>query len=153
MEKLSKWSVGVADHKGDYVVIIPKGSPLPARRCITVTTSRDLQSNMKLAVYMGESKRASGNYPLSNISLECCEKLPAGGTAVRLTFNLYTHSVMRISVCYRDNETPQEVDIVPVSGLSEAQMARLREVINLEINSSTPREVCSDTPMVTVVLG
>jgi len=137
----SKWSLGFASHTGDYIVIIPKGSPLPARRSVTVTTAVDSQPNMKLAIYMGESKKAEENYPLSNIRLDCFEKGAAGVPRIKLTFYAYEHSVFRIGVCYKEGEPEQDISIIPATGLSEEDMNRLREMINKMTSQSTPQEV------------
>jgi molecular chaperone DnaK (HSP70) len=152
MASLSKWSVGIANARGDFVVVIPRGSLLPARRCVTVTTAADSQPDMKLSVYMGEGKTAEENYPLSAIRLECRGDCLAGQQQVKLTFNVYEHSVMNIGVRYAENEAEQEISIIPVTGLSDEEMARLREIINKNIAESVPQEVCVGTALDVVPL-
>jgi molecular chaperone DnaK len=137
----SKWSLGFASHTGDFVVVIPKGSPLPARRSVTVTTVVDAQPDMKLSVYMGEGHKARDNYPLSNIKLDCFEKGAAGVPRVKLTFYAYEHNVFRIGVCYREGELEHEISIIPSTGLSEEDVNRLRELINKMTSQAMPQEV------------
>ncbi len=153
MSALSKWSVGLANSKGDFIVVIPRGSLLPAKRCVTVTTAVDSQPDMKLSIYMGEGNKAEDNYPLSNVKLECKEYLPAGTSRVKLTFCLYEHSVMRIGVLYKEGESEQDINIIPVSGLSDEEMNRLREVINRKMSEAAPQEVCVGTELPVVALG
>ncbi len=141
MTAISKWSVGFASSTGDFIVVIPKGSPLPARRSVSVTTAVDAQPNMKLSVYMGESSKAADNYPLSNINLDCFEKGDAGVPRIKLTFYAYEHSVFRIGVCYKEGEPEQDVSIIPATGLSEEKMNQLRELINKMTTQATPQEV------------
>lgn len=141
MTAISKWSLGFASCSGDFIVVIPKGSPLPARRSVSVTTAVDEQPDMKLSIYMGESSKAGDNYPLSNIQLDCFEKGAAGIPRVKLTFYAYEHSVFRIGVCYREGEPEQEISIIPATGLSEEDMNRLRELVNKMTSQSTPQEV------------
>jgi molecular chaperone DnaK (HSP70) len=137
----SKWSLGFASCTGDFIVAIPKGSPLPARRSVSVTTAVDSQMDMKLSIYMGESNKAGNNYPLSNIKLDCFEKGAAGVPRVKLTFYAYEHSVFRIGVCYREGEPEQEISIIPATGLSEEDMNRLRELVNKMTSQTAPQEV------------
>jgi len=137
----SKWSLGFASRSGDFIAVIPKGSPLPARRSVTVTTAIDAQPNMKLSIYMGESSKAEDNYPLSNIKLDCFEKGAAGVPRIKLTFYAYKHSIFRIGVCYKEGEPEQDVSIIPATGLSEEDMNRLRELINKMTTQATPQEV------------
>ena len=141
MTAISKWSAGFASSTGDFIVVIPKGSPLPARRSVSVTTAVDEQPDIKLSIYMGESSKAGDNYPLSNIKLDCFEKGAAGVPRVKLTFYAYEHSVFRIGVCYREGEPEQEISIIPATGLSEEDMNRLRELVNKMTSQSTPQEV------------
>jgi molecular chaperone DnaK (HSP70) len=137
----SKWSLGFASRKGDFIVAIPKGSQLPARRSVTVTTAMDAQPNMKLSIYMGESSKAEENYPLSNIKLDCFEKGAAGVPRIKLTFYAYEHSVFRIGVCYKEGEPEQDISIIPATGLSEEKMNQLRELISKMTSQATPQEV------------
>jgi molecular chaperone DnaK len=152
MAQVSKWSVGIASAKGDFVVVIPKDSPLPARRCVTVTTAADAQPDMKLSIYMGEGKIAEKNYPLAAVRLECRGALAAGEARLKLTFNVYEHSVMRISVRYAEGEAEQEINILPVSGLSDEEMKKLREIVDKKIVESIPQEVCMDAPLEVIPL-
>jgi molecular chaperone DnaK len=137
----SKWSLGFASRSGDFIAVIPKGSPLPARRSVTITTAVDAQPNMKLSIYMGESSKAEENYPLSNIKLDCFEKGAAGVPRIKLTFYAYEHSVFRIGVCYKEGEPEQDISIIPATGLPEEEMNRLRELISKMTAQSTPQEV------------
>jgi molecular chaperone DnaK (HSP70) len=141
MTAISKWSAGFASSAGDFIVVIPKGSPLPARRSVSVTTAVDAQPDMKLSIYIGESSKAGDNYPLSNIKLDCFEKGAAGVPRVKLTFYAYEHSVFRIGVCYREGEPEQEISIIPATGLSEEDMNRLRELVNKMTAQTAPQEV------------
>ncbi len=153
MGTLSKWSLGLSDSKGTFITVIPKGSLLPAKRRVTVTTAADQQPDMKLSVFIGESPKASANYPLSNIKLECREVLPAGQARVRLTFYSYEHSVVRIGIQYKENEPEHEVSIIPVSGLPDDEMERLRSIIKRKIDTSIPLEVGGDKDLGVVALG
>ena len=142
MTAVSKWSIGFSSHNGDFVVVIPKTSLLPARRSVTVTTALDSQQDMKLSIWMGESGRAEDNYPLSNIRLEGFQKdNPAGVSRVKLTFYAYEHSVIKIGCCYKEGDPEQEISIIPAADLSEADMNRLRELVNELASRVTPQEI------------
>jgi len=141
MVTVTKWSVGFASHSGDFIVVIPKDSPLPARRSVIVTTAVASQPDMNLSIYMGEGKKAADNYPLSNIRLECKERTTAGAPHVKLTFYAYEHSILRVGVCYNEGEGEQEISIIPASDLSEEDMNRLREMVSRMAAQANPQEV------------
>jgi molecular chaperone DnaK (HSP70) len=141
MVAVSKWSVGFASSTGDFIIVIPKDSPLPARRSVTVTTAVDSQADMSLLVYMGENKKAAENYPLSSVRLECEEKTPAGTPHIKLTFYAYEHSIFRVGVCYKPGRGEQEVCIIPASDVTEEEMNSLRDLVNKMAARSTPQEV------------
>ena len=114
---------------------------MPARRSVTVTTAVDSQPDMNLLIYMGEGPRAEDNFPLSSIRLECKEKEPAGTQRVRLTFYAYEHSVLRVGVRYKENESEQEISIIPASDMSEADMQKLRDLVDKMAVQAVPQEV------------
>jgi hypothetical protein len=97
---------------------------------------------MKLSIFMGESNIAEENYPLSNIRLEGFEQGSAEELSkVKLTFYAYEHSVIKIGCCYKTGDPEQEISIIPAGGLSEADMNRLRELINDMTAKATPQEI------------
>ena len=99
---------------------------------------------MLLTVSMGESKKASENYPLSNVRLECREKAAAGESSIRLTFYAYEHSIIRIGVRYKENESEQEISIIPASDMSEEDMKRLREHVTMLTSQAAPQEIAGE---------
>jgi molecular chaperone DnaK (HSP70) len=135
MSSISKWSIGIASGKGDFVCIIPRDSNIPARRSVIVTTSEDMQPDMNLLVYMGQEGRAEDNYLLSSIRLECKEKAPAGTPRIKLTFYAYDHSIIKIGVRYK------ELSIIPASDLSDEDMKRLNAMIKRMIAESITQPV------------
>jgi molecular chaperone DnaK (HSP70) len=141
MSSISKWSIGIASSKGDFVCIIPKDSNIPARRSIIVTTSEDSQPDMNLLVYMGQEGRAEDNYLLSSIRLECKEKAPAGTPRIKLTFYVYDHSIIKIGVRYKERGPEQELSIIPASDLSDEDMKRLNAMIKRMIAESITQPV------------
>jgi hypothetical protein len=97
---------------------------------------------MKLSIFMGESGRAEENYPLSNVRLDGFQKGNAAGVSrVKLTFYEYEHSVIKIGCCYKEGDPEQEISIIPAANLSEADMDRLRELVNNLTARAVPQEI------------
>lgn len=130
MADSAKWSIGIASRSGVFVVIIPKGTILPAKRRVVVTTVEDNQSNIGLDIRMGESTTASENYPFSCIRLDGVDQAPKGVPRVRLTFYAYSNSVCNIGVCYKENDSEQLLTIFPSFGLSGEQIKLLHKKVS-----------------------
>lgn len=141
MAGFCKWSLGIASYSGDFIQVIPKGCPLPARRSVTVTTVVDAQPDMRLSIFLGESRKAGENFPLSNIRLDSFDRGAAGAPRVKLTFYAYEHSVVRIGVCNKEEQPEQEISIIPAAGLSEEDTARLRETVTRMTAQLKPQEI------------
>ncbi len=124
---LSKWSVGIVYGTGRVLRVIPKDTPLPARRTFTVTTAEEQQPNIGLNVVLGEAPTAEGNFALSNIKLDGIELKPKGESKVRLTFYVYTNGIINIGVQYKDDEPEQKLTIIPSAGLSREEVAKIQK--------------------------
>lgn len=61
--KLTKWSLGIASETGKLIIVIPKGTALPARRSVVVTTITDSQPNIGLNIVLGSSPRSKTTTP------------------------------------------------------------------------------------------
>jgi molecular chaperone DnaK len=124
---LSKWSICLAYGTGRVLRVIPKDTPLPAQRALTVTTMADKQENIGLSIVLGEQPTAIENYALSNIKLDGIELKPKGEARVALTFYVYTNGIINIGVKYKPDDAEQKLTIIPSSGLSRDDVAQLQK--------------------------
>jgi len=123
----AKWSIGLVYGTGRVLRVIPKDTPLPAKRPLTVTTLKDQQANIGLTIVLGEQPTADENYCLSNIKLDGIERLPKGEAKVFLNFYLFSSGVINVGVRYKaDQEQEQKLTIIPSAGLSKEEISTLQ---------------------------
>jgi molecular chaperone DnaK (HSP70) len=138
MSSKATWSLGIASDTGQFIRIIPRGTPIPARRVIVVTTVSDFQPNIGLDIRLGERDNAAENFALSNIKLDSIEPALKGVPRVKLTFCAYEHSVFKLWVCYNEGDKEREAIITPSTGLSGQEIAALKKMIDTLVKETTP---------------
>jgi len=130
-------SIGVALPGGQFHVVIPRHTPLPARRTYSVATTRDRQDRLELTVLQGESPRAKENAWLGRFAVESLPAAPRGGLTVELTFELDQECLLTLSATdsvsgrevtshFATRDTPAAVrrrltEVAPPSPTFEAQ--------------------------------
>ena len=122
-------------------MIIPKNTPLPAKRRVVVTTIEDDQPNIGLDIRLGEESRASENFAFSCVRLDGVEKAPKGVPRVKLTFYAYGNSVYNIGVRYKDDDAEQLLTVFPSFGMSETQVTAIHNKISKMAESCQPIEL------------
>jgi Molecular chaperone len=125
----TKWSLGITSEDGHSIVIIPKGTTIPASISFEVTTIVDGQTNIGLDIRLGERTNANENFPISDLKLEYIEIAPKRVPRVKLTFWAFEHNVFKLWVCYKEGEKSTGVLITPTIGLSEQEIADLQKAV------------------------
>ncbi len=141
MSDKARWSLGIASRSGAFVTIIPRGTVLPAKRKVVVTTVEDDQPNIGLDIRMGESSRAADNYPFSCIRLDGVEKALKGVPRVSLTFYAYSNSVCNIGVRYKEGDSEQVLTIFPSFGLSDEEVRCIHKKVARLATECQPAEL------------
>ena len=120
--------------------IVPKNTPLPVQRCLTVTTTEDNQKNIGLIVTLGERFVAEDNFQLSRIKLDDIDTLPKGEVKVKLTFRGFTNGLWSVGVCYKEGGYEQQLSIIPSAGLSRVELEKIQEKAMKYIEEHIPTE-------------
>ena len=90
-------SIGVGLAGGRFLTVIPRNSPLPARRQYVRATTRDDQTDLVLELFQGENPRARENEYLGSVRFEGLPKGPKGAVKVELTFELSNECLLKVS--------------------------------------------------------
>ncbi len=140
MPDITKYSLGIASGTGKTIVIVPKDTPLPVQRSLTVTTTKDRQDNIGLIVTLGERPEAEDNYQLSRIRLDAIELGPKGEVKVKLVFRGFVNGLWAVGVRYREGAPEQQLSIIPSAGLSKTELGRIQEKAAKYIEENKPDE-------------
>ena len=136
----TKHTIGITSNAGKTIVIVPKNTPLPVQRCLTVTTTEDNQKNIGLIVTLGERFVAEDNFQLSRIKLDDIDTLPKGEVKVKLTFRGFTNGLWSVGVCYKEGGYEQQLSIIPSAGLSRVELEKIQEKAMKYIEEHIPTE-------------
>jgi molecular chaperone DnaK len=115
-------SLGVAIAGGYARQLIAKNTTVPTSVTERFTTSRDLQTTVKIMVLQGESEIAQENELLGEFVLTGLREASRGEVEIDVTFDINSEGI--VSVSARDRETGQEqsITITPSGGLTADEM-------------------------------
>jgi molecular chaperone DnaK len=118
-------SLGVETSGGVFTKLIPKNTTIPTRKGQIFSTAVDNQSFVEVHVLQGEREMSEDNKSLAKFQLLGIPPAPRGVPQIQVTFDLDANGI--VSVAARDLGTGKEqsVRVVPTSGLTEEEIARL----------------------------
>jgi len=127
MTDVTKHSLGIASGSGKTIVVVPKDTPLPVQRSLTVTTAKDEQYNIGLIITLGERPLAEENFQLSRIRLEDFDFGSKGEARVRLVFRGFANGLWGVGVQYKEGAAERQLSIIPSVGLSRTELEKVQE--------------------------
>jgi molecular chaperone DnaK len=121
-------SFGLVTVGGFCEMLIRRSSQLPARAAKLFTTVRDGQSQVRIVVCQGETRRFDQNTALGDIVLHDLPQRPRGEVQIEVSFEIDTSGMLQVTA--RDAETGREqrveLDLVGRMEDHEVQASRKR---------------------------
>jgi molecular chaperone DnaK len=119
-------SLSVRTVGGYCEVIIPRNTSVPTESSKVFHTAFDEQSEVRIAVYQGESRMSDDNELLGEFVLEDLPKLPRGQVRVRITFEIDADGIVHVRAV--DDKVGQErsIRIEASTGLTKEELQRSR---------------------------
>jgi len=115
-------SLGIETLGGLMDVIIPRNSKVPQRAARQYTTSKDGQSNLRIAIYQGERDNIEHNRKLGEFNLSGIPGMPAGLPKIEVTFMLDADGILKVSAKELRSGVEQTIDLKPQYGLTDEQL-------------------------------
>lgn len=106
-------------------VLIPRNSRIPTAASRQYTTSRDGQTQLRIAVYQGERDLVKDNRKLAEFILKNIPAMPAGLPKVEITFTLNADGILVVRARELRSGTEQSVEVKPQYGLTEQQIEQM----------------------------
>lgn len=100
-------SVGVGLPGGRFKPVLDRNLPLPAQKQYVISTSRDNQTELEVAIFQGDSDRAEANEHLSTLKLQNLPKGPKGSVKIEVTFAASSEGLVKVVA--RESSTGREV--------------------------------------------
>ncbi|WP_026517865.1 Hsp70 family protein [Butyrivibrio sp. MC2021] len=129
---------GRFDEPGHYLPIIQRNTVIPVSCTQTVYTMRDDQSAVEVKVLQGESRMASNNLKLGELSI-AVPPAPAGKESIDITYTYDINSILEVEV--KVNSTGQSKKIVIQKGDKRVSEKEIEERFKeLEYLKQNPRD-------------
>jgi molecular chaperone DnaK len=120
-------SLGIETVGGFTERLIERNSPVPTDQSRIFTTSADNQTQVKIRVYQGESKKAAENDLLGEFELQGLRPAPRGDVKIEVTFELDANGILHVTAKDLETNKQQAIRIAASSGLTREEVQRMKQ--------------------------
>jgi len=120
-------SLGVETLGGVLTVMIPRNTTIPTSKKEVYSTAADNQGEVTIHVLQGERQMANDNRTLGKFNLAGIPPAPRGVPQVEVTFDIDANGILHVSAKDLGTGKEQKIRIEGSSGLSEAEVERMRK--------------------------
>ncbi len=118
--------------------LIERNTTIPARKSQIFSTASDNQTSVEVNVLQGERPLATDNKSLGKFNLDGIPPAPRGIPQVEVTFDIDANGILNVTAADKATGRSQHITITASSGLSEAEIERMRK--EAETNAETDRK-------------
>jgi molecular chaperone DnaK len=119
-------SLGIETMGGVYDVVIEANSTIPTKKTKTYSTAADNQPSVEIHVLQGERPMARDNRTVGRFILDGIPPAPRGVPMIEVTFDIDASGILSVSAKDKGTGKEQKVRIEASTGLTEAEIARMR---------------------------
>ncbi|KAJ4803873.1 Heat shock 70 kDa protein [Rhynchospora pubera] len=104
-------SLGVETRGGRMTVVVPRNTPIPAKNQYVLTTVKDNQTRMPLAIYEGDRAETKYNNLLGKFVLLGIDPAPKNVTKIEVCFEINADGILNVSAQDRSNGHKNKIRI------------------------------------------
>ncbi len=120
-------SLGIETMGGVFTKLIDANTTIPAHKSEVFSTASDNQPSVEIHVLQGERPMAHDNKTLGRFNLDGIRPAPRGVPQIEVSFDIDANGILNVSARDKDTGKEQKIRIEASSGLSEAEIARMRD--------------------------
>ncbi len=107
--------------------MIERNTTIPTRKQQIFSTASDNQSQVEIHVLQGERPMAADNKSLGKFILDGIPPAPRGVPQIEVTFDIDANGILKVTAVDKATGRSQNITITASSGLSEAEIERMRK--------------------------
>jgi molecular chaperone DnaK len=120
-------SLGIETMGGVMTKLIESNTTIPSKKSESFTTAADSQPSVEIHVLQGERPMANGNKTIGRFHLDGIPPAPRGVPQIEVTFDIDANGILHVSAKDKGTGKEQSIRIEASSGLSDAEIQRMRD--------------------------
>jgi molecular chaperone DnaK len=119
---------------------IERNTTIPTRRSQVFSTASDSQTQVEIHVLQGERPMAADNKSLGKFILDGIPPAPRGMPQIEVTFDIDANGILKVTAQDKATGRSQHITITASSGLSEAEVEKMRKDAELHAEEDRKRK-------------
>lgn len=120
--------------------IIERNTTIPTRKSQVFSTAADNQTQVEIHVLQGERPMAADNKSLGRFILDGIPPAPRGIPQIEVTFDIDANGILKVTALDKATQRSQHITITASSGLSEAEVERMRKEAEIHAEEDRRRK-------------
>lgn len=120
-------SLGIETLGGVMTKLIESNTTIPTRKSEVFSTASDNQPSVEIHVLQGERSMARDNKTIGTFHLDGITPAPRGIPQIEVTFDIDANGILNVSAKDKATGKEQKIRIEASSGLSEAEIKKMRD--------------------------